>query len=50
MILGMDVLGTVPALGIDFERQDVYVAGVTGATGNWMDVMRGALGDQQIKK
>jgi predicted aspartyl protease len=27
MIIGMDVLGTVPALGIDFDKQEVYVAG-----------------------
>ena len=28
MILGMDVLGTVSALGIDFKHHDLYVAGV----------------------
>jgi hypothetical protein len=28
MILGMDVLGTVSALGIDFKHHDLYVTGV----------------------
>jgi hypothetical protein len=26
MIIGMDVLGTVTSLGIDFKNQDVYLA------------------------
>jgi hypothetical protein len=27
MIIGMDILGTVDALTIDFQRQEVYFAG-----------------------
>jgi predicted aspartyl protease len=51
MIIGMDVLGTVPALGIDFEKQDVYLAGVREkGSGNMFDVMRGFSTDQQMKR
>lgn len=51
MIIGMDVLGTMPALGIDFERQDVYLAGVRDkGTGNMFDVMRGFSTDTMQKK
>jgi NADPH:quinone reductase-like Zn-dependent oxidoreductase len=51
MIIGMDVLGTVPALGIDFERQDVYLAGVRDkGTGNMFDVMHGFGTDTMQKK
>jgi len=49
MIIGMDVLGTVPALGIDFENQDVYLASVRGSD-NMFAVMRGITGDQMQKK
>lgn len=42
MIIGMDVLGTVPALGIDFEKQDVYVAGVPNTNTTSLEVMRGS--------
>ena len=49
MIIGMDVLGTVPALGIDFEKQDVYLASVRGSD-NMFAVMRGFTGDQMQKK
>lgn len=51
MIIGMDVLGTVPALGIDFERQDVYLAGVRDKEGqNAFAMMRGFTTDQMMKK
>jgi predicted aspartyl protease len=38
MIIGMDVLGTIPTLGIDFEKLDVYVAGVRGSSSS-LEVM-----------
>jgi len=48
LILGMDILGTVPSLSIDFRNQDVYVgnARVTGTDLN----ARGNLGDQSQRK
>jgi predicted aspartyl protease len=49
MIIGMDVLGTVPALGIDFERQDVYLAGAR-ASENMNAVMRGFTTDTMQKR
>jgi predicted aspartyl protease len=49
MIIGMDVLGTVPVLGIDFEKQDVYLAGARGSD-SMFAVMRGFTGDQMQKK
>jgi predicted aspartyl protease len=51
MIIGMDVLGTVPVLGIDFERQDVYLAGVRGKGGeDVFQAMHGYNGNSAIKK
>jgi hypothetical protein len=51
MIIGMDVLGTVPMLGIDFERQDVYLAGVRSKGGDDVfQAMHGYNGDPAIKK
>jgi predicted aspartyl protease len=51
MIIGMDVLGTVPALGIDFETHDVYLAGVRDKqSGNTFEVMRGLTTNQVMKK
>jgi predicted aspartyl protease len=51
MIIGMDVLGTVPLLSIDFEKQDVYLAGVQEkGSGNMFAVMRGFTSDQMMKK
>jgi predicted aspartyl protease len=51
MIIGMDVLGTVPALGIDFETHNVYLAGVRGkGTDSMFAVMRGFTTDQMMKK
>jgi predicted aspartyl protease len=51
MIIGMDVLGTVPVLGIDFERQDVYLAGTRGKGSESMSqVMHGYTGEQAMKK
>jgi hypothetical protein len=51
MIIGMDVLGTVPVLGIDFEKQDVYLAGVQEkGSASMFGVMRGLSNDQMMKK
>ena len=51
MIIGMDVLGTVPALGIDFETHDVYLAGVRdNESGNTFAAMRGLTTNQVMKK
>ena len=40
MIIGMDVLGTVTALGIDFKNQDVYLASAR-LNGNTLGTPRG---------
>jgi len=51
MIIGMDVLGTVPVLGIDFETHDLYLAGVRGkGSENTFAIMRGFTTDQAMKK
>lgn len=48
MIIGMDVLGTLATLGIDFKSQDVYFAGAR--VGNPFTPMNaGALGEQVQK-
>jgi hypothetical protein len=51
MIIGMDVLGTVPAMGIDFEKHDVYLAGVRDqGSDSAFAIMRGFTTDQMMKK
>jgi len=50
MIIGMDVLGTVPAMGIDFEKQDVYLVGIPGARNPLPLQPAGSLGDSVNKK
>jgi predicted aspartyl protease len=40
IILGMDVLGTVSALGIDFKHQDLYVAGAHRVDSTFGDNIR----------
>lgn len=40
MILGMDVLGTVSALGIDFKHQDLYVSGIHRVDSSVGDALR----------
>jgi predicted aspartyl protease len=51
MIIGMDILGTVPALGIDFARQDVYVTAAPTGGFNPHDLAPGgALGNSMQKK
>jgi predicted aspartyl protease len=50
MIIGMDVLGTVPALGIDFARQEVYVSGVPNSATPFQPPPGGVLGDSASKK
>ena len=49
MIIGMDVLGTVASLSIDFKNQDVYV-GSLPAKGDILSVMRGMNGDSAQRK
>jgi Aspartyl protease len=44
MIIGMDVLGTVAALSIDFKNQDVYLAG-PGLGPGWNAAASGSLAD-----
>jgi predicted aspartyl protease len=44
IILGMDVLGTVASLSIDFKNQDVYVNSPP-ASGDMLSVTRGMAGD-----
>jgi predicted aspartyl protease len=49
MIIGMDVLGTVASLSIDFKNQDVYV-GSLPAKGDILSVMRGIGADSVQRK
>jgi predicted aspartyl protease len=44
MIIGMDVLGTMASLSIDFKNQDVYVGSVRAKT-DMFTVMRGMTGE-----
>jgi predicted aspartyl protease len=50
LIIGMDVLGTVPALGIDFARQEVYVSGIPNPANPYRPPPGGVLGDSALKK
>ncbi len=51
MIIGMDVLGTVASLSIDYRNNDVYVAGSPGGTGqNVLQVMRGITTDSSQRR
>lgn len=49
MIIGMDVLGTLATLGIDFKSQDVYFAGARVGNNPLMPLNGGALGEQLQK-
>jgi predicted aspartyl protease len=49
MIIGMDVLGTVASLSIDFKNQDVYVGSVRGRN-DVFSVMRGMTADSALKR
>jgi hypothetical protein len=49
MIIGMDVLGTVASLSIDFKNQDVYIVGAQ-ARPDMLSVMRGMTGDSAVRK
>jgi len=49
MIIGMDVLGTVASLSIDFKNQDVYIVGFP-ARPDMLSVMRGMIGDSAVRK
>jgi Aspartyl protease len=49
MIIGMDVLGTVASLSIDFKNQDVYIVGAQGRP-DMLSVMRGMIGDSAVRK
>jgi hypothetical protein len=50
MIIGMDVLGTIPALGIDFAKHDIYVAGVPGTTNFLSTAAPGVVGNAGDKR
>jgi predicted aspartyl protease len=49
MIIGMDVLGTVASLSIDFKNQDVYVGSIR-AKNDVFSVMRGMTADSALKR
>ena len=49
MVIGMDVLGTVASLSIDFKNQDVYV-GSLRARPDVLSVMRGMTGEAAQRK
>ncbi len=48
MILGMDVLGTVASLSIDFKNQDIYVEGLRNVTHS-MPVTHGDINNMAIR-
>lgn len=50
MIIGMDVLGTIPALGIDFAKQDIYVAAAPGSANFLTTVAPGVVGNAGDKR
>jgi predicted aspartyl protease len=49
MIIGMDVLGTVGSLSIDFKNQNIYVASVRNSD-NTLPFSHGSLSDMSQKK
>jgi predicted aspartyl protease len=49
LIIGMDVLGTVASLGIDFKNQDIYVTSVRKSP-NSMGMTPGELHNMSIKR
>jgi hypothetical protein len=49
MIIGMDVLGTVASLSIDFKNQDVYVGSVRGKN-DMFSVMHGMTAETAQKR
>ncbi len=48
MIIGMDVLGTVASLSIDFKNQDVYVTSIQAR--NTLQISPGVLGNSDQKR
>lgn len=50
LILGMDVLGTVASLNMDFRNRDVYLGSVPTNGQDPFQVMRGVLSNQAQKK
>jgi predicted aspartyl protease len=50
LIIGMDVLGTVPSLGIDFEKQDLYVTGLQTTDPNLLRTPSGNLGASSMSR
>jgi len=49
LIIGMDVLGTVASLSIDFKNQDVYVEGLRNVTHS-MPVTHGDINNMAIRR
>jgi hypothetical protein len=49
LIIGIDILGTVASLGIDFKNQAVYISSSRGNNGQ-LGPMRGTLGDSTWRK
>jgi predicted aspartyl protease len=50
LILGMDVLGTVNSLSIDYRHRDVYVGTTRSSGEDLMQQLRGVLSDQGMKR
>lgn len=50
LILGMDVLGTVSSLSIDYRHRDVYVGAAHSGGQDLLQQMRGVLNEQAIKR
>jgi hypothetical protein len=48
MIIGMDVLGTVASLSIDFKNQDIYITSI--GKSNMRSVIPGVLSDTVQKR
>lgn len=50
LIIGMDVLGTVASLSIDFKNQNLYIAAVRGRNDAFATMHGGSLGDAAQKR
>jgi len=50
IIIGMDVLGTVSSLNMDFRNRDVYVGSAKGTDRDVLQTMHNSLNDQGMKR
>jgi predicted aspartyl protease len=50
IIIGMDVLGTVASLNMDFRNRDVYIGSAVGTNRNVLQQVHNSLADQAMKR